>query len=57
MCAVLELLNLNEPVFFSTVVPGKFETLWFKPVNALNKLVLPQFGLPTSATVISFCSN
>ena len=38
------------PSFFSTVTPGQLPTYWFEPVRALKRVVLPQLGLPTSAT-------
>lgn len=38
-----------EGLFFSTVTPGQFPTVWCDPVKALNKVVLPQLGLPASA--------
>ena len=43
----------NFPSFFSTVTPGQFPTVWFEPVKALNKVVLPVFGFPVSAILIA----
>lgn len=31
---------------------GQFATFNFAPVNALNKVVFPQFGFPTKQTLI-----
>src|SRR5271170_2053816 len=45
------------PIFRSTVVPGKFAVLARNPVSALNNVVLPAFGLPTSASVNSRFGN
>ena len=39
----------RRPSFFSTVTPGQFPTNWADPVNALNRVVLPLFGLPARA--------
>ena len=39
------------PVCCSTVTPGKFATFWRSPVRRLNRVVLPELGGPTSATV------
>ena len=44
---------LRRPSFFSTVTPGQLPTYWLEPVNALNSVVLPQFGLPASAILMS----
>ena len=44
---------LRRPSFFSTVTPGQLPTNWLAPVSALNSVVLPQFGLPASAILIS----
>ena len=41
------------PSFFSTVTPGQLPTYWLEPVRALNRVVLPQLGLPTRASFIS----
>ena len=38
------------PSFFSTVTPGQLPTYWLEPVRALNRVVLPQLGLPARAT-------
>src|SRR5450631_1750177 len=38
----------------STVVPGKLAVLARRPVSALKSVVLPAFGLPTSARVKAF---
>lgn len=43
----------NSPSFFSTVTPGQLPTYWVLPVNSLNNVVFPQFGLPASAILIS----
>src|SRR5690606_29962606 len=40
-----------RPIFFSTVTPGKFPTRDCSPANALNRVLLPVFGLPIIATV------
>ena len=40
------------PSFFSTVTPGQLPTYWLEPVRALNRVVLPQFGLPASAILM-----
>ena len=40
-----------SPSFFSTVTPGQLPTYWLEPVRALKRVVLPQLGLPTRATV------
>ena len=40
---------LSLPSFFSTVTPGQLPTNWFAPVSALNRVVLPLFGLPARA--------
>ena len=42
-----------RPSFFSTVTPGQLPTYWLEPVRALNRVVFPQFGLPTRASFIS----
>ena len=34
----------------AVVVPGKFDVLALAPHSRLNNVVLPVFGLPTSAT-------
>ena len=39
------------PVCCSTVTPGKLATFWRSPVRRLNRVVLPELGGPTSATV------
>ncbi len=36
---------------FSTVTPGKLAVFCRKPVSRLNTVLLPEFGLPTSAIV------
>ena len=41
------------PSFFSTVTPGQLPTYWLEPVRLLNRVVLPQFGLPASAILMS----
>ena len=41
----------SRPTLRSTVVPGKLAVLARRPVSALNKVVLPALGLPTSASV------
>src|ERR1700722_17620073 len=41
--------NSAMPVCCSTVTPGKFATFWRRPVRRLNRVVLPEFGGPTSA--------
>ena len=38
-----------SPSFFSTVTPGQLPTYWLEPVRALNRVVLPQLGLPARA--------
>ena len=35
----------------STVTPAQLPTCWLCPVSRLNRVVLPQLGLPASATV------
>ena len=40
-----------RPTRRSTVVPGKLAVLARRPVSALNRVVLPALGLPTSASV------
>ena len=45
--------TLALPSFFSTVTPGQFPTNWLEPVSALNRVVLPLFGLPARAILIS----
>src|SRR5438309_5674945 len=42
------------PVCCSTVTPGKLATLWRRPVSLLKRVVLPQLGGPTRATVRIF---
>ncbi|SUS05362.1 hypothetical protein DF3PB_190024 [uncultured Defluviicoccus sp.] len=39
------------PDLRSTVTPGQLPTCCRAPVNALNSVVLPQFGLPTKPIV------
>ncbi len=39
------------PVCCSTVTPGKLATFWRSPVRRLKRVVLPELGGPTSATV------
>ena len=41
------------PVRCSRVVPGKFEVFARRPVSRLNSVLLPQFGVPTTAIVAS----
>ena len=41
------------PSFFSTVTPGQLPTYWLEPVRLLNRVVLPQFGLPANAILIA----
>ena len=50
---VTSLCFLSLPSFFSTVTPGQLPTNWLEPVSALNKVVLPQLGLPARAILIS----
>ena len=46
------------PSFFSTVTPGQLPTYSLLPVIALKSVVLPQFGLPASASLTGrFSSN
>lgn len=44
---------LRRPSFFSTVTPGQLPTDWLAPVSWLNRVVLPQFGLPARAILMS----
>ena len=46
--------NCAMPVCCSTVTPGKLATFWRRPVSLLNRVVLPQLGGPTRATVLGF---
>ena len=39
------------PVCCSTVTPGKLATFWRSPVSRLKRVVLPELGGPTTATV------
>src|SRR3954447_24107726 len=45
------------PVCCSTVTPGKFATFWWSPVSLLNRVVLPQLGGPTKATVLGLLGD
>src|SRR3569832_733999 len=42
-----------RPVCCSTVTPGKFATFWRSPVRRLKRVVLPEFGGPMTATVLT----
>ena len=44
--------TLISPCIASTVVPGKLLVFWVSPVNRLNKVDFPQFGLPTRAKLL-----
>ena len=41
------------PCALATVLPGQLPVCWFIPVNSLNTVDLPTFGLPASATTES----
>ena len=45
------------PSFFSTVTPGQLPTYSLLPVIALKSVVLPQFGLPASASLTGRSSS
>ena len=45
------------PSFFSTVTPGQLPTVALEPVIALNNVVLPQLGFPTSASLTGLSSS
>ena len=51
------IIYVIEGIIFSTVTPGQFPTNWLAPVNALNNVVLPLFGLPASAIFIDIFSS
>ena len=38
--------------FFSTVTPAQLPTFSFRPVSALNMVVLPLLGLPVNAILM-----
>ena len=43
--------KIARPMWCSTVTPGKLATFWRNPVRRLKRVVFPEFGGPTSATV------
>src|SRR5580698_8131759 len=57
MVAWISGARLVEPLFLSTVTPGKLPTFWFRPVRALKRELFPLFGLPMRAIGSVFCFN
>ena len=52
-CEVLSIANQSPSVKRRLIdmglTPGQLPTYWFEPVRALNRVVLPQLGLPARA--------
>src|SRR5215472_8153096 len=49
MLALRPCASWVDPIFLSTVTPGKLPTFWLRPVSALKSELLPLLGLPTRA--------